>query len=148
MSSGKVVYCVVPTKDDLKGMDEGDVGKSPTDLALTPSPFTPAPKFKPSPKLHPKPQPRQVPRLVRGTLTLTLNPNQGKCLVLFEEQAAATKAFGAQRPPLRRQCRTRLLPTRTGGMSSSRPRDGRLRPLGPRQGYRYVRCRTPSAIGG
>ena len=29
VSSGKVVYCVVPTKDDLKGMDEGDVGKSP-----------------------------------------------------------------------------------------------------------------------
>lgn len=26
----------------------------PTDLALTPSPFTPAPKFKPSPKLHPQ----------------------------------------------------------------------------------------------
>ena len=44
VSSGTVVYCVVPTKDDLKGMGEADVGK---------------------------------------------------CLVLFEDIAAAKKAFAA-----------------------------------------------------
>ena len=67
----------------------------PTDLALTPSPFTPAPKFKPSPKLHPQTPTQASASSCSRNPNPTLNPNPGKCLVLFEEQAAATKAFGA-----------------------------------------------------